>query len=116
MLVPAEVERNKMSGTSMYGPELVLGEGTYDEVNRLCSQIALKYHMGFVNVNLRPYYAEGSKTFGFEIAEDLGWRVPRHVVCPIAGGSLIGKIHKAFQEMKVVGLGEDATCTVYGAQ
>src|SRR5262249_30826403 len=72
--------------------------------------------MGFVNVNLRPFYAEGSKTFGFEIAEDLGWRAPRHVVCPMAGGSLIGKIHKAFQELKAVGLIKDATCTMHGAQ
>src|SRR5256714_5162414 len=78
ILVPADLERTKIIGTSIYGPKLVLVEGTYDEVNRLCSQIALKYHMGFVNVNLRPFYAEGSKTFGFEIAEDLGGRVARH--------------------------------------
>jgi threonine synthase len=116
ILVPADLERTKIIGTAIYGPKLVLVEGTYDEVNRLCSQIALKYHMGFVNVNLRPFYAEGSKTFGFEIAEDLGWRVPRHVVCPMAGGSLIGKIHKAFQELKTVGLIKDATCTMHGAQ
>jgi threonine synthase len=116
ILVPSDLERTKILGTSIYGPKLVLVQGTYDEVNRLCSQIALKFHMGFVNVNLRPYYAEGSKTFGYEIAEDLGWRVPRHVVCPMAGGSLIGKIHKAFQEMKKVGLVDDATCSMYGAQ
>jgi threonine synthase len=116
ILIPADLERAKVLGTSIYGPKLVLVEGTYDEVNRLCSQIALKYQMGLVNVNLRPFYAEGSKSFGFEIAEDLGWRVPRHVVCPMAGGSLIGKIHKAFQELKHVGLVSDATCTMYGAQ
>lgn len=116
ILVPSDLERSKIIGTSIYGPNLVLVEGTYDEVNRLCSQIALKYHMGFVNVNLRPFYAEGSKTVGFEIAEDLGWRVPRHVVCPMAGGSLIGKIHKAFQELKKVGLIDDAVCSMYGAQ
>ena len=116
ILVPADLERSKILGTSVFGAKVVLVEGTYDEVNRLCSQIALKFQMGFVNVNLRPYYAEGSKTFGFEIAEDLGWRVPRHVVCPMAGGSLIGKIHKAFQELKTVGLVNDATCTMYGAQ
>lgn len=116
ILVPADLERAKILGTSIYGPKLVLVEGTYDEVNRLCSQIALKFQMGLVNVNLRPFYAEGSKSFGFEIAEDLGWRVPRHVVCPMAGGSLIGKIHKAFQELKLIGLVNDATCTMYGAQ
>ena len=116
ILVPADLERSKILGTSVYGPKLVLVNGTYDEVNRLCSQIALKFHMGIVNVNLRPFYAEGSKTFGFEIAEDLGWRVPRHVVCPMAGGSLIGKIHKAFQELKQVGLVDEAICTMHGAQ
>jgi threonine synthase len=116
ILVPADLERTKILGTSVFGAKVVLVTGTYDEVNRLCSQIALKFQMGFVNVNLRPYYAEGSKTFGFEIAEDLGWRVPPHVVCPMAGGSLIGKIHKAFQELKTVGLVKDATCRMYGAQ
>jgi threonine synthase len=116
ILVPADLERAKILGTSIFGAKVVLVEGTYDEVNRLCSQIALKFHMGIVNVNLRPYYAEGSKTVGYEIAEDLGWRVPRHVVCPMAGGSQIGKIHKAFREMKQVGLVAEANCSVYGAQ
>jgi threonine synthase len=116
ILVPADLERAKILGTSVYGPKLVLVEGTYDEVNRLCSQIALKFHMGLVNVNLRPFYAEGSKSVGFEIAEDLGWRVPRHVVVPMAGGSLIGKIHKAFQELKRLGLVANAPCSMYGAQ
>ena len=81
--------------------------GTYDEVNRLCTQVAFKYGWGFVNINLRPFYAEGSKTFGFEIAEDLGWRFPQHVVCPMAGGALIGKIYKAFDELHKVGLVEE---------
>lgn len=116
ILVPADLERAKILGTSVYGPKLVLVEGTYDEVNRLCSQIALKFHMGLVNVNLRPFYAEGSKSVGFEIAEDLGWRVPRHVVVPMAGGSLIGKIYKAFQELKTLGLVPTADCSMYGAQ
>ncbi len=116
ILVPADLERAKILGTSVYGAKLVLVQGTYDDVNRLCSQIALKFHMGLVNVNLRPFYAEGSKTVGFEIAEDLGWRVPRHVVVPMAGGSLIGKIYKAFQELKRLGWVEDATCSMYGAQ
>ncbi len=116
ILVPADLERTKLVGTAVYNPNLILVTGTYDEVNRLCSQIALKYKMGLVNVNLRPFYAEGSKSFGFEIAEQLGWRVPRHVVCPMAGGSLIGKIHKAFQELEKVGLLSKGACTMHGAQ
>ena len=88
--------------------------GTYDQVNRLCTQVAFKYGWGFVNINLRPFYAEGSKTMGFEIAEQLGWRVPQHVVAPMAGGSLIGKLHKAFQELAHVGLLDDPECKIYG--
>jgi len=117
ILIPASLERSKILGTSVYGSNVVAVDGTYDEVNRLCTQIALKYGWGFVNVNLRPYYAEGSKTFGHEIAEDLGWRFPQHVVCPMAGGALIGKIHKAFTELNKVGLvGQPNTCKMYGAQ
>jgi threonine synthase len=117
ILVPADLERTKIFGTAVYGAKVIGVTGTYDEVNRLCSQIALKYNFGFVNVNLRPFYAEGSKSFGFEIAEDLGWRFPQHVVCPMAGGSLIGKIHKAFTELSAVGLVDQAVTTkMYGAQ
>jgi threonine synthase len=117
ILIPASLERSKILGTSVFGSNVIAVDGTYDEVNRLCTQIALKYGLGFVNVNLRAYYAEGSKTFGFEIAEDLGWRFPQHVVCPMAGGALIGKIHKAFTELNRVGLvGEPNTCKMYGAQ
>ena len=117
ILVPSDLERAKILGTGVYGARVVGVNGTYDEVNRLCSQIALKYNLGFVNVNLRPFYGEGSKSFGFEIAEDLGWRFPQHVVCPMAGGSLIGKIYKAFQELYTVGLvNEMPTTKMYGAQ
>src|SRR5207248_1770273 len=117
ILVPADLERAKIFGTAVYGAKVIGVSGTYDEVNRLCSQIALKYNFGFVNVNLRPFYAEGSKSFGFEIAEDLGWRFPQHVVCPMAGGSLIGKIHKAFTELHTVGLVEQPVTTkMWGAQ
>lgn len=116
VLVPADLERSKILNTSVYGANVVGVRGTYDEVNRLCSQIADKFRWGLVNINLRPFYAEGSKTFGFEIAEQLGWRTPRHVVCPMAGGSLIGKIHKAFQELARVGLAEAPSCKFYGAQ
>ncbi|HJZ54456.1 MAG TPA: threonine synthase [Gemmataceae bacterium] len=117
ILVPADLERTKIFGTAVYGAKVVAVSGTYDEVNRLCTQIALKYGWGFVNVNLRPFYAEGSKTFGFEIAEDLGWRFPQHVVCPMAGGALIGKIHKAFAELHAVGLVDTPVTTkMWGAQ
>jgi threonine synthase len=117
ILVPADLERSKIFGTSVYGAKVIGCTGTYDEVNRLCTQIALKYGWGFVNVNLRPYYAEGSKTFGFEIAQDLGWRFPQHVVCPMAGGALIGKIHKAFTELSTLGVVDaPVTTKMWGAQ
>jgi threonine synthase len=91
-------------------------DGNYDHVNRLCSQIAERYNWGFVNVNLRPYYAEGSKTVGFEIAEQLGWRLPDNVVVPMAGGSLITKIRKAFDELIALGLVENKQVRFFGAQ
>src|SRR6201986_1820002 len=96
ILVPADLEPAKILNTQVYGARLVRIDGNYDHVNRLCSLIADEYNWGFVNVNLRPYYAEGSKTVGYEIAEQLGWRLPDNVVCPMAGGSLIRKIRKAF--------------------
>src|SRR6266478_1233008 len=116
IFVPADLERAKILGTSIYGAKVVGVTGTYDEVNRLCTQVAFKYGWGFVNINLRPYYAEGSKTVGCEIAEQLGWRIPQHVVCPMAGGALIGKIHKAFTELGKVGLVEGGSCAMHGAQ
>jgi threonine synthase len=116
IFVPADLERTKILGTSIYGARVIGVTGTYDEVNRLCTQVAFKYGWGFVNINLRPFYAEGSKSMGFEIAEQLSWRTPRHIVVPMAGGSLIGKIHKAFCELKQIGLIEDADCGIYGAQ
>ncbi len=116
IFVPHDLEAAKILATTVYGAHVVGIRGTYDEVNRLCSQIADRYHWGLVNVNLRPFYAEGSKTFGYEIAEQLGWRTPRHVVAPMAGGSLIGKIHKAFAELHRVGLIDEPHCKIYGAQ
>jgi threonine synthase len=117
ILVPADLEKTKIYGTAVYGAKVVKVSGTYDQVNRLCTQIVLKYGWGFVNVNLRPFYAEGSKTFGFEIAEDLGWRFPQHVVVPMAGGALIGKIHKAFKELQATGIvNQEVTTKMYGAQ
>jgi threonine synthase len=116
IFVPHDLEAAKILGTTIYGANVIGVTGTYDQVNRLCTQVAFKYGWGFVNINLRPFYAEGSKTMGYEIAEQLGWRVPKHVVAPMAGGSLIGKLHKAFHELHKVGLIDDPTCKVYGAQ
>jgi threonine synthase len=117
IFVPSDLEKAKILNTLVYGANVVGVHGTYDEVNRLCTQVAFKYNWGFVNINLRPFYAEGSKTMGYEIAEDLGWRFPKHVVAPMAGGSLIGKLHKAFHELYKVGLTDAAPTTrMYGAQ
>ena len=116
ILVPADLEPAKILNTQVYGATLVRIDGNYDHCNRLCSQIAEKYNWGFVNVNLRPYYAEGSKTVGFEIAEQLGWRLPDNVVVPMAGGSLITKIQKAFKELVTLGLVEDKQVKFFGAQ
>ena len=104
VFIPADLEQGKVLGTSIYAPNLVAVEGTYDEVNRLCSEVADKYGWAFVNINLRPYYAEGSKTFGYEIAEQLGWRAPDHIIVPAAGGSLITKVWKGMQELYRLGL------------
>src|SRR5437660_12718701 len=116
IFIPSDLEPAKILGTSIYGAKVIGVTGTYDQVNRLCTQVAFKYGWGFVNINLRPFYAEGSKTVGFEIAEQLGWRVPQHVVVPMAGGSLIGKVQKAFHELAKVGLIGDPTCKIHGAQ
>ena len=116
ILVPADLEAAKILNTEVYGANLIRIDGNYDHVNRLCSQIADRFHWGFVNVNLRPYYAEGSKTVGYEIAEQLGWRLPDNIVCPMAGGSLIVKIKKAFRELVALGLVEDKPVRFFGAQ
>ncbi len=116
ILVPADLEPAKILNTQVYGATLVRVDGNYDHVNRLCTQIAERYNWGFVNVNLRPYYAEGSKTVGFEIAEQLGWRLPDNVVVPMAGGALITKIRKAFDELMALGLVESKQVRFFGAQ
>jgi threonine synthase len=117
ILIPDNLEAGKVMGCSVYGAKVIAIKGNYDHVNRLCSQIAFKFGWGFVNVNLRPFYAEGSKTMGFEIAEDLGWRLPDHVVAPMAGGSLIGKIHKSFKEFVTLGIVDGPVTTkMFGAQ
>src|SRR5246127_4768174 len=116
IFIPADLEPAKILGTQVYGAKGVRIAGSYDQVNRLCSQIADEHRWGVVNVNLRPYYAEGSKTVGFEIAEQLGWRLPDNVVVPMAGGSLITKIRKAFNELIALGLVEDRPVKFFGAQ
>jgi threonine synthase len=116
IFIPADLEPAKILGTQVFGAKLIRILGSYDQVNRLCSQIAEERSWGFVNVNLRPYYAEGSKTVGFEIAEQLGWRLPDNVVVPMAGGSLIVKIKKAFDELVLLGLVEARPVKFFGAQ
>jgi len=116
IFIPADLEPAKIIGTQVFGAKLVRISGSYDQVNRLCSQIADEHQWGFVNVNLRPYYAEGSKTVGFEIAEQLGWRLPDNVVVPMAGGSLITKIKKAFDELITLGLVDAKPVRFFGAQ
>ncbi len=104
VFVPFDLETSKILSSLIYGVNLVAVEGNYDEVNRLCAEIAMNFHWAFVNVNLRPYYAEGSKTYGFEIAEQLGFRSPQNIVIPAASGSLVTKIYKGFEEFSQLGL------------
>src|SRR5690349_14685409 len=116
IFIPHDLELGKVVGTAVYGPRLVRVRGTYDDVNRLCSQVADRYGWGLVNINLRSYYGEGSKTMAFEIAEQLGWRVPTAVVAPMAGGSLLTKLDKGFREFSAAGLVSSALPRLYGAQ
>ena len=116
VLIPADLEQGKVLGSLVYGTRVIGINGAYDQVNRLCSEIAGKYGWGFVNVNLRPYYAEGSKTMGFEICEQLGWRIPQHTVVPMASGSLLTKIHKAYKEFSQLGIVSESSYKIHGAQ
>ena len=116
IFIPADLELGKIVGTLIYEPILVAVEGNYDQVNRLCSEIATKYKWAFVNINIRPYYAEGSKTFGFEIVEQLGWKAPEHIIVPCAGGSLITKIWKGLKEFENIGLINKVNTKIYAAQ
>jgi len=116
VFIPADLEPAKILNTAVYGARIVRIDGNYDHVNRLCAQIADRFQWGLVNVNLRPYYAEGSKTHGFEIAEQLGWKLPDNVVVPMAGGSLITKIAKAFRELVRVGWVAEKPVKFFGAQ
>ncbi len=117
VFIPHDLEIGKVIGTLVYAPHLVRIDGTYDDVNRLCSEIADRHRWAFVNVNIRPYYAEGSKTYGYEIQEQLGWRTPAHVVVPMASGSLLTKIGRSIEELTRLGLVEAKGKTkLYGAQ
>jgi len=116
VFIPHDLEKGKVIGSAIYGPRVVAIEGNYDDVNRLCSEIADKYGWAFVNVNIRPYYTEGAKTYGFEIAEQLGWKLPKHVVVPTAGGTILPKVAKAFKELREIGLVNDALPAIYSAQ
>jgi len=116
VFVPADLELGKIVGTLVYKPKLIKVKGNYDDVNRLCTEIASKYHWAFVNINLRPFYSEGSKTYIFEIVEQLGWRAPKHIVVPVGGGSLISKIWKGLKELKEVGVIDNIDTKIYAAQ
>ncbi|MEK7846284.1 MAG: threonine synthase [Nitrospinota bacterium] len=116
IFIPADLEKSKILGTLIYGTNLIGINGNYDDVNRLCSEIAANYKWAFVNITIRPYYGDGSKTFGYEIAEQLGWRVPDNIVVPVAGSSLITKIWKAFKEFEMLGLIGKVNTKVFAAQ
>jgi len=116
IFIPDDLELGKVLGTAIYGPKLVRVRGTYDDVNRLCAQVADRFGWGLVNVNLRSYYGEGSKTVAYEIAEQLGWRLPSAVVAPMAGGSLVSKLFKGFGDFLDAGLVSGRAPRLYGAQ
>lgn len=116
IFIPATLEPSKIIASLVYEPNLIAVDGNYDDVNRLCSEIANKYRWAFVNINIRPFYAEGSKTHGFEIIEQLGWRAPDNVVVPCASGSLLTKIWKSFKEFKEIGIIKELSTKVFAAQ
>ncbi|HXA44799.1 MAG TPA: threonine synthase [Candidatus Angelobacter sp.] len=116
VFIPSDLEQGKILNSLIYGANVISIKGHYDEVNRLCAEIAGKFGWAFVNVNMRPYYAEGSKSMAYEIAEQLGWRAPQHTIIPMASGSLLTKIHKGYQELVKVGLIAESHPKIYGAQ
>ncbi len=116
VFIPADLEQGKVIGSAVYGATLVAVEGSYDEVNRLCSELADKYPWAFVNINVRPYYAEGSKTLAYEVLEQLGWRVPDHCIVPLASGSLLTKIWRGIKELAWLGLVDWGHTRMSGAQ
>jgi threonine synthase len=116
VFIPDDLEAGKVIGSAVYQPHVLAVRGNYDDINRLCTQIADRYQWGFANINLRSYYAEGAKTFAFEIAEQLGWRFPRHVVSPVAGGTLLPRIARGFRELQQLGLVDGEVPRLYAAQ
>ena len=116
VFIPADLEQGKIVGSAVYGPTLVAVDGSYDEVNRLCSELSDKYPWAFVNINVRPYYSEGSKTLAYEVCEQLGWRAPDHCLVPMASGSLYTKIYKGLKELAWLGLVEWQGTRMSGAQ
>jgi threonine synthase len=116
VFIPHDLELTKVLGTSVYGTKLIGIKGSYDDVNRFCSEVAAVFNWAFVNINIRPYYGDGSKTFGYEIAEQLGWAAPDNVIVPVAGSSLITKIHKAFKEFEGLGIIDKANSKIFAAQ
>lgn len=116
VMIPHDLEQGKVLGSLIFAPTMVRIRGNYDDVNRLCTEIADKYGWAIVNVNLRPYYTEGAKTHGFEIAEQLGWELPQHTVIPTAGGTILPKVHKAYQELIELGLVNNNKPKIYSAQ
>jgi len=116
IFIPSGLELGKIIGSLVYNPKLVVVDGNYDDVNRFCTEVGEKYHWAFVNINLRPYYTEGAKTYGFEIAEQLGWRLPQHIVVPVAGGTILPRVYRSFRELVELDLVEDNNPKFYGAQ
>ncbi|VAX23914.1 Threonine synthase [hydrothermal vent metagenome] len=116
VFIPHDLETSKVLGTSIYDPKVISIRGSYDDVNRFCSEVAAVFKWAFVNINIRPFYGDGSKTYGYEIAEQLGWRAPDNVVVPVAGSSLITKIYKAFNEFHDLGLIGDVNTKIFAAQ
>lgn len=117
VFIPEGLEEGKVIGSAIYGPRTIAIKGTYDDVNRLCTEIGDKYEWAFVNVNLRPYYAEGAKTVAFEVAEQLGWKLPQHIIVGSAGGTILPKLGKAFEELREVDLvDKNEPCKIYSAQ
>ena len=116
VFIPDNLERGKVVGSGIYNPTTVAISGNYDDVNRLCTEIADKYQWAFANINLRPFYTEGAKTYGFEVAEQLGWKLPAHIVVPTAGGTILPKVAKGFEELVRVGLVKDSPYKIYCAQ
>ncbi len=116
VFIPADLEQGKIVGAAIYGPTVVAVKGSYDDVNRLCSELADSYHWAFVNINVRPYYSEGSKTLGYEVAEQLGWKAPEHIVVPVASGSMLTKVYKGLNEFADLGIIDKVNTHIYAAQ